>query len=338
MSDERRRRQLSLLQKVSKGRTVLAGAFAEEQGVSLRTIYRDVEDLIAHGVRVKGTRGPDGGYSLDPGAVELVALQSPESLEAFLASLAGGPGGMWSRLETAAALVGEGVDDPLADAARSRLHFDKSDWYWRSETPRWLPELRRAAFSDLAVELAWSDRGGDARRGVLLPYGLVWRGGHWYVVVAPDDGGEPFRIRITRVESVTQTSRRFERPAGFDLAHWWEEHKHAYGRGSTEVDLRVAPDAHEFLQIDLKDDSRVEPMSDGWTRVRLFVDRWEWLVPMIAPYGSSVLVDAPTALRAAIIALHREALAAYEGEEQHPRPRPATDDTRLRASHGQGAD
>jgi hypothetical protein len=59
---------------------------------------------------------------------------------------------------------------------------------------------------------------------------------------------------------------------------------------------------------------------------------------MIAPYGSSVLVDAPTALRAAIIALHREALAAYEGEEQHPRPRPATDDARLRASHGQGTD
>lgn len=318
---------------------MLAGTFAAEQGVSLRTIYRDVEDLVAHGVRVKGTRGPDGGYSLeDPGAVEPVALQSPESLEAFLTSLAGGAGGMWRRLETAAALAGEGVDDPLADAARSRLHFDKSDWYWRAETPGWLPEVRRAAFSDLAVDVEWTDAGGDARRGVLLPYGLVWRGGRWYVVVAPADGGDPFRIRITRVESVKQTSRRFGRPAGFDLARWWQEDTHAYGRGSTEVRLQVGPDAREFLQVDLKDDSRIEPMGDGWTRVRLFVDRWAWIVPMIAPYGSSVLVEAPAELRAAIIALHREALAAYEDEQQHPRPRSRTDDARLRASHGRSAD
>src|ERR1700742_981576 len=87
-----------------RGRPVTAAALAEEQGVSVRTLYRDVQTLIGLGAPIDGEAGI--GYLLRPGFFLPPLMFSPEELEALVL------GARW--VETR-------PDPPLARAASSAL-------------------------------------------------------------------------------------------------------------------------------------------------------------------------------------------------------------------------
>lgn len=58
-------RLFQVVQMLRRGRVVTAGAIARELEVSLRTVYRDVQDLMASGVPIEGEAGV--GYCLQRG-------------------------------------------------------------------------------------------------------------------------------------------------------------------------------------------------------------------------------------------------------------------------------
>ena len=51
--------------------------------------------------------------------------------------------------------------------------------------------------------------------------------------------------------------------------------------------------------------------ADGGLVMRMYVDRWEWLVPLVTSYGADVRVEEPAELRQAIVAHLRKALDVY---------------------------
>ncbi|MGX1759271.1 hypothetical protein ACWIG5_20525 [Streptomyces lydicus] len=80
--------------------------------------------------------------------------------------------------------------------------------------------------------------------------------------------------------------------------------------------MHVAPAARaELLRLSLKSTSQVHEHDDGSLVIVLFVDRWEWLIPLVTSYGPDVTVTEPPKLREAITAQLRHALAAYESSE-----------------------
>src|SRR3569832_2837304 len=85
-------------------RPVTAGALADEQGVSARTLYRDIQTLIGLGAPIDGEAG--GGYMLRPGFFLPPLMFSAEELEALVL------GARW---------VEQRPDDALAGAAKNAL-------------------------------------------------------------------------------------------------------------------------------------------------------------------------------------------------------------------------
>src|SRR5690606_34245595 len=85
-------------------RPVTAAAPAEEQGVSVRTLYRDVQTLIGLGAPIDGEAGV--GYMLRPGFFLPPLMFTAEELEALVL------GGRWVQAQP---------DAGLADAARNAL-------------------------------------------------------------------------------------------------------------------------------------------------------------------------------------------------------------------------
>src|SRR5678815_4120881 len=101
----RAQRLLDLIQILRRHRQPVAGsALAEELGISLRTLYRDIATLQSQGARIDGE--PGLGYILRPGFMLPPLMFSEEEIEALVL------GSRW---------VHQRADRALADAAANVL-------------------------------------------------------------------------------------------------------------------------------------------------------------------------------------------------------------------------
>jgi len=80
-------RALAILLLLSGGKLVNATALADRFGVSLRTIYRDIDRLNALGVPVEAARGAEGGYRLARGYIQPPVALSRTETAALLTAL-----------------------------------------------------------------------------------------------------------------------------------------------------------------------------------------------------------------------------------------------------------
>ncbi|MBD1549047.1 helix-turn-helix transcriptional regulator [Roseibium aggregatum] len=81
-------RALGILLLLSSGKLVSATTLAARFDVSLRTIYRDIDRLIALGVPVDAERGAEGGYRLAKGYLHPPVALSRNETAALLSALA----------------------------------------------------------------------------------------------------------------------------------------------------------------------------------------------------------------------------------------------------------
>ncbi len=197
---------------------------ADEFEVSVRTIYRDVDELSAAGVPVYADRGPGGGFRLlDGWRTQLTGLAGDEAEAVPLIGLPGAAAALG--LDAAAKRASGKVFAALPDAQRdragrlgSRFHIDPVDWYRADEPAPHLPALVRAILDQQVVMFdyeSWT----ATKRHRADPLGLVMKGGHWYLVAAT--AGRRLTFRVANVRTLAVQDERFERPARFDLAlHW----------------------------------------------------------------------------------------------------------------------
>lgn len=159
----------------------------------------------------------------------------------------------------------------------------------------------------------------------------VWR---------PGGREAPLRYQLNNIDRLVATDLKFSYPEdAFDLQRWCVQALEDFGRGPNKVVIRVTPDnREEMLRLGLKPDSEVHHQPGGTLRIVLYVDRWRWLVPLVASFGGGVVIDEPRELREAVRQHHASALAAYQDEPVHPFGTDAedyrNDDSRLRATRG----
>ena len=192
--------------------------------VSVRTLYRDVDELSAAGVPVIAQRGRDGGFELlDGWKTTLTGLTPGESQAVFLSGLAGpaaqlglGDAVGSAQLKLLAALPAAWRDD--AQRVAARLHLDPVDWYRESEPVPHLAAVAAAVWNERQLALQYDSWKARVARTV-HPLGLVLKAGTWYLVAAVD--GAPRTFRVGAIRSLQTLDSRVRRPRGFDLqGHW----------------------------------------------------------------------------------------------------------------------
>src|SRR5260221_13309365 len=142
----------------AKGR-LSAAALAAELEVSLRTVYRDVDELSAAGVPIYAERGRTGGFQLlDGWRTRLTGLTAPEAQALFLAGLPGpaaelGLGDVMAaaQLKLLTALPAGWQDD--ARRVSSRFHLDPVGWFQSSGATGHLPAGAQAVWLERPLKI-----------------------------------------------------------------------------------------------------------------------------------------------------------------------------------------
>jgi len=305
-------RLLSILMLLQLRGRLTAEALAAEFEVSIRTIYRDIDQLSAAGVPVYADRGPGGGFALLDGyRTRLTGLTAQEAEALFLAGLPG-PAADLGLGETMAAAqlkllsalpAGWGAD---ARRVSEAFHLDPADWYRRAEPVALLPQVARAIWDRRRIAIEYESWERLVSR-TLDPLGLVLKAGAWYLVAR---AGEDIRTyRVSAIQAFQAVEESFERPAGFDLAAHWaqslERFEASLRTGEAQVRLspqgvrriaRLGPAAAEAA-------AAAEEGPDGWREVTLRVEAFDNAAVQLLALGRHIEVLGPPELRERIHAL-----------------------------------
>jgi len=229
----------------------LAGHFE----VSVRTVHRDVESLVAAGVPVEAVRGPAGGYRLAGGyRTKLTGLTAAEAEALFVAPAPAaelGLGGVLAnaRLKVLAALPTELQE--RATRAERYFHLDTRRWFRAEDTVPHLPAIASATWHERRLSARYRE-GPRVVQRTLDPLGLVLKGGAWYLVARRSAGMRVYRV--SRFVSVRIRDEGFDRPEAFDLASYWDEWSRSFEASlpRVEVKLRAGELALRHLPSDLQ--------------------------------------------------------------------------------------
>lgn len=296
-----------LLMLQARGR-VTAQALADEFEVSVRTIYRDVDQLSAAGVPVYADRGPGGGFALLDGyRTDLTGMTRAEAETLPIAALPGAADalGLAEPLRSAQLKLVAALPKGAAGASRigSRLHIDPVDWYRRAEPAPWLPLLATAVWEQKRIAMRYrSWHGTHLRR--CAPLGLVLKAGNWYLLAQART--QIAIYKVASIEDLEIQPETFARPEGFDLQARWSsmvlsfERNLLKGRATLLVKREAIPDLDALGAAAAERAVCGLPDGDGWCRVTVPVEEVDQAARQLLRLGPRVRVLEPCALRDAL--------------------------------------
>lgn len=168
-------RLLYLLDELRRRRRPVRGAdLAERLGVSLRTVYRDIQCLRGQGAEIAGD--PGVGYQLRAGFLLPPMMFSGDELEAIVLGTRWVAAHADPELAAAANQALDRIVGILPEALR--LQVETSGLFaphrHPAEPERWLPTLRRAIREEHAVRLHYADAEGRATERVIWPFAMAF--------------------------------------------------------------------------------------------------------------------------------------------------------------------
>ena len=313
-------RLLSLALLLQARGAATARSLAAELGVSVRTVYRDLEALSAAGVPVVTEAGPGGGCRLMDGYRFPLRGLRPDEAEALL--ILGVPT-VLHELGLAGALTAahRQIQVTAGLTAATLVHLDMPRWFGGQEAVPCLGDLARALRLGRKLAIRYPPPDRDPR--VVGPLGLVNKAGIWYLVARSEAGAGDIRVfRAGRVSTARILAEPVGRPAGFELAAFWSRWSAEFeaSRPRLEVRLAASPDAlSAFGEVFGPAaapalEAAEPPGQDGWRVVTLSFEHERAAVHRLAGFGDQVTVLDPPAVRAALLATAREILGRYHAD------------------------
>jgi predicted DNA-binding transcriptional regulator YafY len=315
-------RLLSMLILLQLRGRVSAEALAREFEVSVRTVYRDVDQLSAAGVPVYAERGRNGGFELHEGyRTKLTGLTPSEAETLLLAGVGKAAGDLGLGADAAAAklkLLASLPPDVGASADRiaARFHLDSINWYSRAETIDIMPELATAVWRDRRIRMRYESWKDVVSREV-DPLGLVLKGGIWYLAAAVKR--QPRTYRVSNILDLKVLDTPTQRPPRFDLAAYWQDWARDFETRllSEKALVRISPAGRKILRqvsvaaAEAADAAARAASAEGWIESEIPIESITHATRQLLRLGAQVEVLGPPALRQALISEAESVRALY---------------------------
>lgn len=280
-------------------------ALAEALEVSRRTILRDVDALSGAGIPIYSEGGHGGGIALDEQyRVSLTGLKAAEVRALFIAQdsqllrdLGLGAEATQAFLKLSAALPSLHVQN--ASDIRQRIHIEATWWWWQaSQSVSYMEPLLRAVTEDHVIQVTYQRHDGQVSERRLDPYGLVAKGGIWYLVAT--HAGAFRTYRVSRLQDVVVLEEKFVREPNFEVSTYWRDHSAQFLRSvpSYRFTLRVHQSQMDFVRWHTPGTHEIVGLPDNeWLTVCFHVSSFESALMVVFGLGKGAEVMEPEELR-----------------------------------------
>lgn len=286
---------IKMLLLLTSRRKVTAREIAERFEISVRSVYRYVEELNVAGVPIDVVRGRYGGI--------------------FIADTFKLPSGFFTRGEYAAvenaltAMLSTMSDEDLISALEKLKRQQKADsrelsvcgniivdggaWADLGKFPQKMKVCEQAVKDSLCLEIDYISRDGEHSKRVIDPYVLILKQNVWYVYAFCHTRQDFRTFKIGRIKGARFTGRGFtkEEIDRRDIPLNFEYTSEQLVPVTLEIAANAVADVEEWLGVD-----NIEPRGNGLVaNVSLPDDGM--LVDKILGYGGKVKVVAPADLK-----------------------------------------
>ena len=287
---------LEMLFILLRERKVRAVDLANRFEISVRSVYRYVDELTVAGVPIDLQRGAGGGitisdaYKLPRGfmtreeygrAIEAIRAMNEQLRDETLSSV----------ISKLTAQLKTERREPIS----GNILVDGGTWGDERKFSEKLSFFQRAIDERLAVEIEYFDRGGERSKRVILPHLLVLKQNVWYVYAHCRMRGAFRLFKLGRVRTVKETGELFER-IPFDRKDvplsFWDSEK------TVSASFEIAPEALPYMEEWLGVDNISKQEETFVANVVLPDD--ESLVGKILSLGSGLKVLSPASLAARV--------------------------------------
>lgn len=276
-------------------RRVSAGELAGKYDISVRSVYRYIDEMTVAGIPIDVARGSGGGiyisdaYKLPRGfmtreeytrAIEAMQAMESELSDPVLSS---------AIQKLSAAVKVEHRDQAIA----GNILVDSGTWGGERKFSEKLRLIERAIEEQRAIEIDYVSREGEHTHRTILPHLLVYKQNIWYLYAFCCKRNDFRLFKIGRMRTIVETEERFERtPFTRDdvpLSFWTDGEKTVDAVFSLSPD--VLPFAEEWLGIE-----NVHPQADGSYRASVTLPDDDALVEKILSAGAGFKVLSPASL------------------------------------------
>ncbi len=286
---------IKMLLLLTSRRKVTAREIAERFEISVRSVYRYVEELNVAGVPIDVVRGRYGGI--------------------FIADTFKLPSGFFTRGEYAAvenaltAMLSTMSDEDLISALEKLKRQQKADrrelsvcgniivdggaWADLGKFPQKMKVCEQAVKDSLCLEIDYISRDGEHSKRVIDPYVLILKQNVWYVYAFCHTRQDFRTFKIGRIKGARFTGRGFtkEEIDRRDIPLNFEYTSEQLVPVTLEIAANAVADVEEWLGVD-----NIEPRGNGLVaNVSLPDDGM--LVDKILGYGGKVKVVTPAELK-----------------------------------------
>ncbi|MCD8371973.1 MAG: YafY family transcriptional regulator [Clostridia bacterium] len=286
---------IKILMLLLSKRKVCAREIAAKYDISVRSVYRYVEELIVSGIPVDVTRGRYGGisiadtfrlpagyftrdeYSASINALKAMASQvNDENILSALEKLQ-----RQSKAESRDFTVSGGIIVDGGTWGDTRKFSDK------------MAVCEKAVNEGLCLDIDYISREGEHSRRIIDPHVLIFKQNVWYVYAFCHTKQDFRTFKIGRIKSARYTGKSFEKKkiSREDIPLNFYYRSDELVDVKFEIEKQKLPDVEEWIGID-----NIEPRGNAFI-AELSLPDDDILVNKILSFGGGVKILSPESLR-----------------------------------------
>lgn len=290
---------LKILMLLLQKRKITAAEIARRYEISVRSVYRYVEELIVCGVPINVERGRYGGLTIADTYRLPVGYFTKEEYAVTI-----------NALEAMASQIDDENVINAKEKLESRQKSEKRDtsvcgnvivdggtWADSKKFTEKMRVCERAVNECESLLIEYISRGGGHSKRIIEPYVLVFKQNVWYVWAYCHTKADFRTFKIGRIKSAEFTGKKFKKKEftrdDIDLDFTQSEEKQIFV--TLKIDKSCLADAEEWLGID-----NIEPYGDGFS-ANLTLPDDDVSVGKILSFGGGVSVSEPESFRKKVI-------------------------------------